>query len=145
MKITRNLYLEVHLEGPLVRGCTFNSGRVAPSKGNTILSKIFDKYISKRGDAEIEFDRLDLTGYTEEVVEVYRVLRREVPFGRTITYGELGKLTGKHPRFVAYCMKINRFPIIVPCHRVVSKFGLGGFSYGIELKALLLKFERGEA
>jgi methylated-DNA-[protein]-cysteine S-methyltransferase len=36
----------------------------------------------------------------------------------------------------------NRLPIIIPCHRVVSKEGdLGGFSAGVEMKVLLLKIE----
>ncbi|WP_457600738.1 MGMT family protein [Hydrogenivirga sp.] len=86
-------------------------------------------------------EELDLTGFSEDVIEVYRTLKERVPFGERITYSELGKLVGKHPRFIGYCMKINRFPIIVPCHRVVSKKDLGGFAYGKEMKELLLSFE----
>jgi len=58
-----------------------------------------------------------------------------------VSYGRLAEIVGEHPRFVGYCMRINRFPVVIPCHRVVSSRGVGGFSYGIDLKKRLLAFE----
>jgi len=38
----------------------------------------------------------------------------------------------------------NLFPILIPCHRVVSATGLGGFAYGTAWKKKLLQFERAQ-
>jgi O-6-methylguanine DNA methyltransferase len=36
----------------------------------------------------------------------------------------------------------NPIPIIIPCHRVVAKKGIGGYSAGIDIKTRLLEFEK---
>jgi DNA repair protein RadC len=77
--------------------------------------------------------------------EVYRALRR-VPRGRTISYGELAALAGRPgaARSVGGFMARNRFPLLVPCHRVVAHDGgLGGFSSsgGLGDKKRLLSLE----
>lgn len=65
-----------------------------------------------------------------------------IPIGYTITYSALGELAGKPPRAIGAYMKYNKYPIIIPCHRVVSKNGLGGFSLGgLEVKKKLLVIE----
>ncbi|HPC78612.1 MAG TPA: methylated-DNA--[protein]-cysteine S-methyltransferase [bacterium] len=38
-------------------------------------------------------------------------------------------------------MRINPCPIVIPCHRVIGKNGLGGYGFGIQKKLLLLKLE----
>ena len=75
---------------------------------------------------------------------------RRIPTGETCSYGELAALAG-HPgaaRAVGRVMATNRFPLIVPCHRVVAAGGaIGGFSApnGIAMKQRLLRPElRGE-
>lgn len=67
-----------------------------------------------------------------------------VPGGMVITYGELAAKVGcQSPRAVGQALKANPLPIIIPCHRVVGRYGwLGGFSCGIEVKELLLRRER---
>ena len=72
---------------------------------------------------------------------------RTVPRGGTVTYGELAALAGR-PRAAraagSFCAR-NRFPIVVPCHRVVSAGGLGGYgSLGLEYKRRLLALESSE-
>ncbi len=71
---------------------------------------------------------------------IYRELLK-VPFGDRITYGELARRAGSYPRAVGLAMKLNKFPIIIPCHRVVSRTGLGGYSQGEEIKRALLNWE----
>jgi len=71
---------------------------------------------------------------------------RTIPAGKTVTYAELAATCGSPnaARAVGNVMASNRFPLIVPCHRVVgSGGGLGGFSapQGIELKRDLLQRE----
>jgi DNA repair protein RadC len=77
--------------------------------------------------------------------EVYRVLRR-VRRGRTVTYGELAALAGRPgaARSVGGFMARNRFPLLIPCHRVLAHDGsLGGFSSsgGLADKTRLLRLE----
>jgi methylated-DNA-[protein]-cysteine S-methyltransferase len=87
---------------------------------------------------------LDLEGATQFQLAVTQALRR-IPFGETVTYGELAALAG-HPnaqRAAGTFCAHNRFPLVVPCHRVVAADGLGSYgSLGIEYKRRLLELER---
>ena len=72
-------------------------------------------------------------------------LRKTVPLGQTITYGELARRCGmsRAARLVGQAMAKNPVPILVPCHRVIRSDGsLGGFSGGITLKRKLLDLEQ---
>lgn len=71
----------------------------------------------------------------------------EIPFGEVISYSALADKTGSGPRAVAQACKNNPYAGIIPCHRVVSKNGIGGFmgqSKGemVVLKQRLLAYER---
>ncbi len=113
-----------------------------PLKAPPSVLERFSQYLSGKGDVEFKLEELNLEGYREEVIKVFSFLKRNVPPGKVTTYGEIGRVLGLHPRFIGYCLSINRFPLIIPCHRVVSKTGLGGFSYGLDMKRELLEFER---
>jgi methylated-DNA-[protein]-cysteine S-methyltransferase len=69
---------------------------------------------------------------------------RAVPYGETVTYGELAALAGRPnaQRAAGTFCAGNRFPLVVPCHRVVAAGGLGGYgSLGKEYKRRLLELE----
>ncbi len=73
---------------------------------------------------------------------------RTIPAGSTLTYGELARQVGGGARAVGNACRRNPIPIIVPCHRVVSVTGLGGYmgetvGTGLVLKARLLAHEAG--
>jgi len=77
-----------------------------------------------------------------------RVVRRcrRIPYGRTMSYGELAAAAGspRAARAVGNCMAANRTPLVVPCHRVVAAHGrLGRFSApgGTRTKRRLLAME----
>jgi methylated-DNA-[protein]-cysteine S-methyltransferase len=59
-----------------------------------------------------------------------RVWRRlmQIPPGETMTYGELAQELNSSPRAVGNACRANPCPLVVPCHRVVGKQGLGGFA-----------------
>ena len=69
---------------------------------------------------------------------------RSVPWGEVVTYGELSALAGRGRAARAagtFCAE-NRFSLFVPCHRVVSVAGIGGYgSLGVEYKRRLLELE----
>jgi methylated-DNA-[protein]-cysteine S-methyltransferase len=69
---------------------------------------------------------------------------REVPFGETLSYGELAARAGnpKAARAVGTACARNPIPIVVPCHRVLPGSGqLGNYGGGPERKRALLELE----
>ncbi len=95
----------------------------------------------------IDFDKVPLelprgTPFQERVIKVVRRVR----YGQTISYGLLAEKAGfpRAARAVGSVMKANRFPIIVPCHRVVAAGNKpGGYTspQGLSLKLRLLAME----
>ncbi|MHA6759155.1 methylated-DNA--[protein]-cysteine S-methyltransferase [Streptacidiphilus sp. PAMC 29251] len=71
-----------------------------------------------------------------------------IPYGSTVTYGQLGAAAGQPPsavRAVAGAIGANPLLIIRPCHRVVGANGsLTGFAAGLDAKRLLLRLESPE-
>ena len=71
----------------------------------------------------------------------------EIPCGKTRQYGELAKEFFSSPRAVGQACGANPIPIVIPCHRVVSKVGEGGFAnhsegYTLDIKRWLLAHEQ---
>lgn len=62
-----------------------------------------------------------------------------IPVSETITYAELARQLGSGARAVANACGANPLPIVIPCHRVVAKNGLGGFMRGSEVASLEIK------
>jgi methylated-DNA-[protein]-cysteine S-methyltransferase len=90
--------------------------------------------------ADVEIDLDWCTPFQRGVVETMRA----IPHGETATYGEVAALAG-HPnaqRAVGTVCAHNRYPILVPCHRVVAAGGIGPYgSLGPEYKRRLLALE----
>ncbi|HXV00508.1 MAG TPA: methylated-DNA--[protein]-cysteine S-methyltransferase [Caulobacteraceae bacterium] len=98
------------------------------------------------GRADLAAVELDMDGIEPAERAILEAARR-IPPGQTRTYGELAAEVGRPgaAREVGAAMARNRFPIVVPCHRVVAAGGgFGGFSApgGLECKARLLTIER---
>ncbi len=91
-----------------------------------------------------EFDVPVAPEGTEFMKKVWRVLRR-IPYGEVLTYGDVAEEAGspRGARAVGGAVGRNPLLLIVPCHRVVARDGLGGFSGegGLELKRKLLAIE----
>lgn len=66
-----------------------------------------------------------------------------IPYGETRCYGDLAGAVGSAPRAVGRACGSNPIPIVVPCHRVLAKAGLGGYSGagGLATKTRLLALE----
>ena len=68
-----------------------------------------------------------------------------IPRGQVLTYADIAAQIGSGARAVANACGANNLPIIVPCHRVVAKNGLGGFMQGnadgLKVKRWLLEHE----
>ena len=67
----------------------------------------------------------------------------DIRYGETLSYGEIGDRIGtKAYRSIGNACGKNPIPILIPCHRVVGKDNIGGFSLGLDLKRKLLDIER---
>jgi methylated-DNA-[protein]-cysteine S-methyltransferase len=100
------------------------------------------------GEADLSPIVLDLSRLEPFEREVYAIAR-SVPPGRTITYGEIARKLGDvaQSRRVGQAMGANRWPIVIPCHRVLGAEGkAGGFSApgGLDTKLKLLAIEKAQ-
>jgi methylated-DNA-[protein]-cysteine S-methyltransferase len=71
-----------------------------------------------------------------------------IPYGATISYGELARRTGNPRAFRAVGLANGRnpIPIVIPCHRVIGRDGrLVGYGGGLPIKEYLLDLERGRS
>lgn len=92
--------------------------------------------------SDVELDVSHLTPLGQQITAACRA----IPWGGTLSYKQLAERVGRPgaARAVGNVMASNRFPLVVPCHRVVGTAGgLGGFSApgGIETKRTLLSRE----
>lgn len=112
-----------------------------------LLAERLDQYFST-GCLEWDWASLDwraITPFHREVLECCA----QIAAGQTLTYGQLAARAGRPraARAVGSAMARNRWPLIIPCHRVVGSDGrLTGYSGtgGIETKRRLLGLEAGE-
>jgi methylated-DNA-[protein]-cysteine S-methyltransferase len=70
-----------------------------------------------------------------------------IPPGQVRSYGEIARRVGSSARAVGGACRLNPIPIVVPCHRVVSASGIGGFlgrrsGSALDIKRRLLAHER---
>ena len=92
------------------------------------------------GFEDVELDLEWTTPFQRDVVDALRA----VPRGEVVTYGELAALAGRPNAYRAAgtCCAGNRFPLVVPCHRVVGADGIGSYgSLGLDYKRRLLALE----
>jgi methylated-DNA-[protein]-cysteine S-methyltransferase len=108
---------------------------------NDLVSRLRSYFGGSRDSfADVE---LDLEDYTPFQLAVVGALRG-VPWGEVVSYGELAALAGypNAARAAGSVCAHNRFPLVVPCHRVVSAAGIGGYgASGVEFKRRLLELE----
>ena len=115
--------------------------RVLSHNGGTSIADKLRRYFGGE-TASLDYG-LDLSWSTEFEKDVYAVLR-EVPYGKTVGYGDIATAIGKPLAFraVGNALGRNELPIVIHCHRVVNSNGaLGGFSAGLHIKRFLLKLE----
>ncbi len=103
------------------------------------LNRFIDAYLEKEEAPLPPVDTEQLTPFTQRVLEALSTLS----FGKTCTYSDLAAQIGlpRGPRAVGNALGRNPVPLLLPCHRILAKSGLGGFTGGIEIKSQLLKHE----
>jgi methylated-DNA-[protein]-cysteine S-methyltransferase len=107
-------------------------------------AQLRDYFAGRRTTFDLPVDR-DALGGTSFQRRVWGELEK-IPYGVTISYGELAKRIGQSAAVRAVGLANGRNPlsIVVPCHRVIGADGtLTGYGGGLERKRWLLEFERG--
>lgn len=114
-----------------------DSGIVHPDHQNYLEDiSNYEKGLKKEFDWNIMFSNTDFQK------KVFSALQT-IPYGETRTYQEVAQMIQqpKAARAVGQAISKNPVLIVVPCHRVLAKKSLGGFSSGLDLKESLLKLE----
>jgi len=99
------------------------------------------------GGENVDFSkyRIDMSNYTPFARGVLETVSK-IPYGKVRSYSDVAETIGKAKacRAVGKAVGSNRTLILIPCHRVVGKHGLGGFGdLGTEFKMRLLEMEKG--
>ena len=134
---------ELYLDGERLLYHELPSARA--SRADAREHPLADRFRGYFAGERVAFDdvEVDLSWGTEFQLALAEALR-DVPYGETVTYGELAALAGRPnaQRAAGTFCAGNRFPLVVPCHRVVAAVGLGGYgSLGGEYKRRLLELE----
>ncbi len=138
------LYLVIELDEDTITGISFCEKQtisIPVTETEHEVYKQLDAYFS--GDLK-EFNLPFFATGTVFQLMVWEELLR-IPYGETITYGELATRIGKpgSARAVGNALHQNPVAILLPCHRVVgSKGELTGFAGGVKTKKYLLDMER---
>jgi methylated-DNA-[protein]-cysteine S-methyltransferase len=107
------------------------------------VTQLNEYFESKRKEFDL---KLDPQG-TEFQLKVWEQLKL-IPFGKTISYLDLARMTGSetNTRAVGNANGKNKINIIIPCHRVIGSNGkLTGYGGGLWRKEILLKLEMGNS
>ncbi len=130
-KITALHYVELSLQDQ-------NESRVMPAW----LQQLLDNFFTRK--SECPSDVLNLAG-SEFQLSVWSALLK-IPFGETRSYQQIAESIQSAAIAVGQACKRNPVPILVPCHRVIAKQGIGGYEgaksgFKLDRKKSLLRFE----
>ena len=89
--------------------------------------KVCEQLSAYFADPGFRFDLPLQTGGTVHQNKVWQAMLA-IPRGQVGSYGDLAEQIGSSPRAVGQACGNNPIPVVIPCHRVVSASGLGGFA-----------------
>lgn len=134
--VLAGLYMDLQRHRPLEE----SFGAPDPTAFTEVIGQLKEYFAAQRTD----FD-LPLTFAGTPFQRVVWAALREIPYGETVSYGQLAERIGRPSASRAVGLANGRNPIgiIVPCHRVVGATGgLTGYGGGLERKRYLLELER---
>lgn len=147
----KDVFLQISIKDGIITFADYQTGIVS-SQDNNIFQNSLAQKIKNDIDAYIKNPqhhftvKMDLTNRgTVFQKKIWGILQK-IPVGKTLTYSEVAKLTASSPRAVGNACGANHLPLFIPCHRVVAKNSLGGFSHQrngkmLEVKSWLLQHE----
>lgn len=138
--------LGICCEADALTGIEFLPPEMRPLPPRTVFSRmVCDQLAAYFASADFHFDiPFNLNG-TEHRSKVWQALRA-IPNGQTRYYGELAQQIASSPRAVGQACGANPLPVVIPCHRVIGKAGIGGFmhqrnNFALNIKRWLLAHE----
>ena len=138
--------LGIRCTGAALSGIDFlPAGERAQPPRSEFARKVCAQLEAYLADPAFRFDLPLAPGGTAHQNQVWRLMRA-IPAGRVRSYGELAADIGSAPRAVGQACGNNPIPVVIPCHRVVGKAGLGGFMHesggaALDIKRWLLAHE----
>jgi methylated-DNA-[protein]-cysteine S-methyltransferase len=130
----RGVYFPGHTPAPRLGECTTDDTAFADA-----VQQLGEWFAGTRTTFDVDVE-LDGTDFQRAVWDALRA----IPYGETVTYGELATAAGRPgaARAIGHAVARNPVSIIVPCHRVVGSSGtLTGYAGGVERKRTLLDLE----
>lgn len=121
------------------RLCSLRFGDPIGAEAQGFIRQWLDDYFAGRRPSHIFPTCFDYATVFQR--KVWRIVM-DIPYGTTVTYGQLAQLAGcRSAQAIGGALAMNPVWLVVPCHRVVSAKGIGGYAGGIELKKALLRHE----
>lgn len=142
--------LGISTDGLSVTGVDYLPAGVEPREARNELAREVIRQIERYlADPKFRFDlplKIDGSEFRKRVWDVMCA----IPAGQTLTYGDVASRLGSAARAVGGACGDNRIPLIIPCHRVVARNGLGGFMHAtgeweLNIKSWLLAHEQSAA
>lgn len=138
--------LGIRCDGEVLTGVDFlaRSAKAEPPR-TSFAKKVCEELAAYFADPGFRFDLALRAGGTEHQNRVWQAMCA-IPCGKVRTYGDLAAELHSSPRAIGQACGSNPIPIVIPCHRVVGKAGLGGFMHhsggdALDIKLWLLRHE----
>ena len=131
--------LGISTDGELVTGVDYLPADTKPREPRSALAReAVDQVERYLADPGYQFKlplKIDGSEFRKRVWNVMC----EIPAGKTLTYGDVAKRLDSAARAVGGACGDNRIPLIIPCHRVVARNGIGGFMHTTGERELNIK------
>ncbi|WP_420422129.1 methylated-DNA--[protein]-cysteine S-methyltransferase [Simkania sp.] len=120
---------------------TFSCNIYGKSPLKTQILDWIQAYLKKQEPPPLPLDLSNLSTFTRKGLRAIQ----KISFGSTASYQDVARSVGDSnaARAIGNVCNRNPFPLVIPCHRVISaNKTIGGFAYSLELKMNLLQFEQ---
>lgn len=123
----------------------FDAGNERDQDETPLLARAKEQIAEYFAGRRRKFD-LPLVPARTDFQQRVRAAMISIPWGQTLSYGEIAHIAGGAPRAVGQACGANMLPLVVPCHRVLAANGIGGYSggQGLDTKRFLLALEKAE-
>ena len=117
----------------------FRATAESPAVLGEAAAQLREYFAGTRRDFDLILSEVGATDFQRQVWSALRA----IPYGEVRTYAQIAHdvRRPRAMRAVGNANHANPWPIVVPCHRVVARGGLGGYGGGLEVKRFLLALE----
>lgn len=131
--------LAITIKDNLLIGIDFVTEEVQAAKTPSSLSREIIKQLERYFEKKIpRFDLPFRLSGSEFQNKVWQALQ-DIPYGTTKTYGDLAQELATSARAIGNACRRNPLPIVIPCHRIVARNHIGGYSGALSGKLLETK------